>query len=102
MRTICMRTLFELVLEVEDKSIELSYSSIADCLNDLSLRKLFDDEHVKKCLISNCDSVRVAGIPFMSWESFIDRLISNSTSLYRKAYTVKVLRHDRWWHTVGG
>jgi len=61
-----------------------SYSSIVECLRDDSLRTLLDGGHVTACVVY-CDARKITALPeaLISWERFVDNLISNSTTILR-------------------
>lgn len=82
-----MKTVLSIKLEVEGVERTMRYSTIPDCLNDAGLRELFIAELISSCIILDASGVRVAGLPFMTWDNLVDRLISNSTAIYRKAFS---------------
>lgn len=78
---------FSVKLEVEGSERTIRYEAIPDCVHDTSLKALFSSGLVEQCLILDCKGCRIAGLPFMTWENLVDRLISNSTVIYRRAFT---------------
>ena len=64
------------------------YLSIDNCLNDIGLKGLFNDDRVEECTIKSNDKL-ITKLPFTTWEYFTNRLASISHSLLSNHEEIK-------------
>lgn len=78
--------LFTVRIYLNDERLpDIPYSSIMECLQDDSLRELFDSGEVTGCLVF-CGVKRMTGCPISDWHRFTDSLVSTATSIFLESF----------------
>jgi hypothetical protein len=83
--TLPSKVIFIVRVGVDGRSLDISYKTIEECLLDRELKYLFDSGQVESCVVM-CGMDRIAGLPLMEWTRLQDALISNASSILRRAF----------------
>ena len=74
--------LFTLKITTNENELNIPYTSIEECMDDIGLRVLFDEGHVNHCSIWT-NQQRITAREITKWDTLLSQLTSNSSTILR-------------------